>query len=81
MRSVDGNNNAGKLRALGFMYRDGIGKDNLPQVCGLIQYHSALKINFHAILFAVQGGDYSKIAVENLLVIVVADLHDFITDM
>ena len=53
MGGVQGNNNAGEFRTLGFMYCDCIGQDKFRQVCGLIQDFPALKCNLHTLFLAV----------------------------
>jgi len=53
MGGVQGNNNAGEFRTLGFMYCDCIGQDKFRQVCGLIQDFPALKCSLHTLFLAV----------------------------
>ena len=53
MGGVQRNNDARKFRTLRFMHSDGIGQNNLPQVCGLIENSPSLKNNFHAFFLAV----------------------------
>ena len=59
----------------------GVGKRDLIQLSGIVLDHSPVEVDGECPVFQIYLGHDADVAVEDILVIVVADLHDPVTEL
>ena len=70
----------GILGPLGFMDRNGVGKDDFLQIGIIVDDLAPVKSQRGLLKLIVKPDDPADIAVVNLPIIIVADLHDLVPD-
>ncbi len=76
MRRHDGDNHDGVLRALRLVDGGGVGEDDLVELGGLVLGGCPVEVHRDGPLLRVHAPDGAYVAVEHVLVVVVAHLHD-----
>src|SRR5580692_1057591 len=76
----DGNDDSGKFRALRFMDRRRVSEDDLVEFAEGIGDRPSVESDRHLAEVEIDGSDEADVAVVDLFVIVVLDLHDLVAD-
>ncbi len=80
MLGEDRNYHGWVFGALGFVYGDCIRQNNLVKVGKIIGYIPPVKRDGYLLVLRVYPCDSSDIPVEDLLIVIVFDLHDLVID-
>jgi hypothetical protein len=76
----DGNDDSGKFRALRFMVRRRVSEDDPVEFTERIGDRPSVESDRHLAEFEIDGFDVADVAVVDLFVIVICDLHDLVAD-
>ena len=74
----DGNDNGGILRALGFVDRGGVGRDQRVEFAEAVGDGAPVEARNKLARLGVDAVDLADVAIIDLLVVVVLDLHDLV---
>ena len=76
----DGNDDSGIFRALRFMDRRHVSEDDLVEFAEGVGDWPAVESDRHLAEFEIDGFDVADVAIIDLFVIVILDLHDLVAD-
>lgn len=76
----EGDDDDGKFAALGFMDRDGVGEGEVAHFHAFDFGYLAIEVDGEGRGLGVYGDDFTEVAIEDVFIVVVACLDDFIVD-
>ncbi len=72
--------NAGAFASLVFVDGDGVGEDKFIEVGYVVWYIASVEVYDHILSDSIDLGDTSDIAVEDIFIVIVFDLHHLIAN-